>query len=89
MPGARRFIVRGRVQGVFFRDSTRQVAKSLGLLGHAVNQPDGSVEVVAYGDHEAIARLQEWLKKGPPLSSVASVDASDIELPRPDGFRTA
>lgn len=87
MPGARRFIVRGRVQGVFFRDSTRQVAMSLGLVGHAINLQDGSVEVIACGDEDAITRLQKWLRKGPPLSNVASVDASDISLPRPDDFR--
>lgn len=89
MPGARRFIVRGRVQGVFFRDSTRRVATSLGLVGHAINQQDGSVEVVAFGDDEAVARLQAWLKQGPPLSKVASVDVSDVELPQPDDFCTA
>ena len=85
---ARRFIVSGRVQGVFFRDSTRRVAESLGVTGHALNLPDGNVEVLACGDAESIARLESWLHDGPPLSRVTSVDSSDVETPTPRGFRT-
>ena len=88
MTAARRFIVKGRVQGVFFRDSTRRVAESLGLTGHAVNLPDGDVEVLAAGDPEAIARLEAWLHDGPPMSRVTSVDGNDVETPAPTGFRT-
>ena len=88
MTAARRFIVKGRVQGVFFRDSTRRVAESLGLTGHAVNLPDGDVEVLATGDPDAIARLEAWLQDGPPLSRVTSVEGSDVETPPPTGFRT-
>lgn len=88
MTVARRFIVRGRVQGVFFRDSTRRVAESLGLTGHALNLPDGSVEVLACGDVQAIDKLATWLHDGPPLSRVTSVDGTDVETPTPRGFRT-
>lgn len=88
MTAARRFIVKGRVQGVFFRDSTRRVAESLGLTGHALNLPDGNVEVLACGDAHAIERLETWLHEGPPLSRVASVDGTDVETPAPRGFRT-
>ena len=88
MTAARRFIVKGRVQGVFFRDSTRRVAESLGLTGHGVNLPDGNVEVLAAGDPEGIARLEAWLREGPPLSRVTSVDGNDVETPAPTGFRT-
>ncbi len=88
MTAARRFIVKGRVQGVFFRDSTRRVAESLGLAGHALNLPDGSVEVLACGDAQAIDKLQTWLHEGPPLSRVTSVDGIDVETPTPRGFRT-
>lgn len=86
---ARRFVVTGRVQGVFFRASTRDVAVSLGLSGHALNTPDGRVEVVAAGDADAVARLGEWLWKGSPMSRVDDVAAEEIALP-PDlsGFRT-
>ncbi|NNC77501.1 MAG: acylphosphatase [Woeseiaceae bacterium] len=88
MSGARRFIVRGRVQGVFFRESTRRVAESLSITGHAINQADGSVEVIATGETEALDRLQRWLSEGPPLSRVSSVDAEEIETPATAEFRT-
>ena len=60
MPAAR-FIVRGKVQGVWFRASTREQAERLGLDGHARNLGDGSVEVIAIGDAEALDALERWL----------------------------
>ena len=73
MEGGRRFIVRGRVQGVFFRDSTRRIAIPLGLTGHAINLPNGDVEVVAFGDTSALDELGSWLAQGPPMSRVTDV----------------
>jgi acylphosphatase len=73
MSVSRRFSVRGRVQGVFFRDSTRQEAERLGVRGFARNCSDGSVEVVAVGDAEAVASLATWLGHGPRLARVESV----------------
>lgn len=75
----RRFRIAGRVQGVFFRDSTRQVARKLGLRGYANNLPDGSVEVVACGGRQAVDSLGQWLQSGPPRASVASVEATDMD----------
>ena len=80
MSGARRFIVKGRVQGVFFRESTRRVAESLGLTGHAINLADGNVEVVACGDMDALDKLATWLHDGPPMSRVDSVVAESVEF---------
>lgn len=60
----------GRVQGVWFRGSTREQAVRLGLTGHARNLRDGSVEVVACGPAEAIAALRNWLSQGPPMARV-------------------
>ena len=74
---AARFIVRGKVQGVWFRASTRDVAVRLGLAGHACNLVDGSVEVVALGDAAAIDQLQAWLHQGPPMARVEGVERSD------------
>lgn len=88
MTSARRFIVKGRVQGVYFRDSTRRVAESLGLSGHAVNLPDGDVEVLACGDSAAIERLGAWLAEGPPLARVTGVESEPAEAPAGGGFRT-
>ena len=69
--------VHGRVQGVFFRDSTRQAARALGLQGLARNCEDGTVEVVAEGPPEAIEALLAFLKVGPPRARVARVDVQE------------
>ena len=76
---AARFIVRGKVQGVWFRASTRDVAVRLGLTGHARNLANGDVEVLAMGDAEAIVTLADWLQQGPPLARVDAVLRSDAE----------
>jgi len=80
MSAARRFTIKGRVQGVFFRDSTRREAIDLGITGHAVNLPDGDVEVLACGAPDAIAILERWLMQGPPLSRVDSVECEDVPV---------
>ena len=83
-----RFLVSGKVQGVWFRASTRERAEGLGLRGHARNLDDGRVEVVAAGDAAALDQLAEWLWQGPPLARVDAVerrDAADSE-PRAGGF---
>ena len=88
MPSARQFTVRGRVQGVFFRDSTRRVAQSLGLTGHAINLSNGDVEVLACGSPEAIATLAAWLQEGPRMAEVTEVIERQAEFQELDGFRT-
>lgn len=70
MMAAARFVVVGKVQGVFFRATTREQALKLGLRGHAENLADGSVEVLAVGDAESIDRLEAWLRVGPPQARV-------------------
>jgi acylphosphatase len=65
--------VRGRVQGVFFRQSTKDQAIGLGLSGWVRNVDDGSVELEAVGEAQSIGTLLEWLKVGPPMASVESV----------------
>lgn len=72
MPCAR-FIVTGRVQGVFFRASTRERALQLGIAGHAKNRADGSVEVVASGTQAALDELDDWLHHGPPAARVDAI----------------
>jgi len=83
------FRVSGRVQGVFYRASTREQALPLGLTGYARNLPDGDVEVLACGEPGAIDALEQWLRKGPPAARVDGVTRSawNGELPR--DFRTA
>ncbi|HZH43880.1 MAG TPA: acylphosphatase [Lysobacter sp.] len=76
---AARFLIAGRVQGVFFRASTREQAERLGLRGHARNLPDGRVEVLAAGDAAAIEQLAAWLAHGPPLARVERVERHQAE----------
>ncbi len=73
MSSARRFTIKGRVQGVFFRESTRRVAESLGITGYANNLPDGDVEVLACGEPAALDKLAIWLHEGPRMAQVADV----------------
>ncbi len=74
-----RFIIHGRVQGVFFRDSTRQVAKTLDIKGLAVNQSDGTVAVIADGTQDSLRKLKSWLMVGPDMAKVERVEEVDIE----------
>ena len=68
-----RIVVGGRVQGVFFRATTCDVARRLKLAGWVRNCPDGTVEIVAEGDPEALVRLRDWCRKGPPGARVDMV----------------
>lgn len=84
----RRFRIEGRVQGVWFRESTRREALRHGISGYARNCPDGSVEVVACGTSAALSALREWLKQGPPMAEVSRVVESAHEPLPGDGFST-
>ena len=66
--------IRGRVQGVFYRGSARQQARSLGISGYARNLDDGSVAVVAEGEEAYVEQLIAWCRLGPPGARVSSVD---------------
>lgn len=83
-----RFIVTGRVQGVFFRASTRDFALQLGVAGYAKNRDDGSVEVLASGSTEALAALFAWLHHGPPAARVAQVQREEVSPQNLHGFTT-
>ncbi len=84
----RSFRIRGKVQGVWFRESTRQQAVRLGLVGHAKNLPDGSVEVLAMGSDSALTELAAWLHRGPPLARVEQVEEHAAEMQPMKGFQT-
>ena len=83
-----RFIVTGRVQGVFFRASAAREASRLGLRGHAINLPDGNVEVLAVGPAVAVEQLRRWLQHGPPGARVDGVFATAASPAGVSGFRT-
>ena len=84
---ARRFIVSGRVQGVWFRDSTRRMALGLDITGHALNLDNGNVEVLACGSVEKLQQLRSWLHEGPPLAAVAQVDEAEVPYQELADFR--
>lgn len=84
-----RCCITGRVQGVWFRGSTRQQAERLGLAGYAKNLADGSVEVVACGEEAAVAQLREWLWQGPSGAKVLNVSCEPLEGGDYPGFTTA
>lgn len=89
MSRAVRFLVGGRVQGVFFRASTQQQAGMLGLRGVARNLDDGRVEVIAQGDDAAVEALERWLQHGPPMARVERIERSAWHDEVPAGFRIA
>ncbi len=82
----RRYVVRGRVQGVGFRWFVEREAQLLGLAGWVRNNHDGSVEVLATGTREQLSRLYERLRQGPRAARVDDVDVS--EAPAAEGLNT-
>ena len=75
----RRFLIAGKVQGVYFRHSTRGEAQRLGIAGYAENLADGSVEVLVQGAVEAVEELRRWLHRGPSRARVDSVTEITVE----------
>lgn len=75
-------IVKGRVQGVFFRAHTQETATRLGLTGWVRNMDDGGVEIMAEGKKPVIEKLVEWCQEGPPSARVLSVH---VEWEKPTG----
>ncbi|MCP4288730.1 MAG: acylphosphatase [Gammaproteobacteria bacterium] len=74
-----RCLVSGRVQGVFFRASTREQALTLGITGYVRNLADSRVEVMACGEREAIDQLRKWLTRGPSAAQVTGVSCEPQE----------
>lgn len=86
MPASYWFRVRGRVQGVHFRQSTREQARALGLQGWVANRGDGDVEGLACGEPSALAALHAWLRQGPPAARVDGLEWQACDEPGPDDF---
>ena len=80
MQVCKRVFVTGRVQGVFFRDSTRRVACQLGLAGGVRNLFDGRVEVQVCGEAALVENLMKWLEIGPKMANVTTIDSIDIGM---------
>jgi acylphosphatase len=85
-PVARRVVVHGSVQGVFFRDSTRRRAESRGVTGWVRNCPDGTVEALFEGDPDAVDALVAFAREGPRGAQVERVDVEDAPAEGLGGF---
>jgi acylphosphatase len=79
----KRVVVHGRVQGVFFRDTVRRMARSRNISGWVRNLPDGTVEAVFEGDADAVESMACWCAEGPRGANVERVEASEGE---PEGL---
>lgn len=75
----------GKVQGVFFRVSTKSKAEEIGITGWVKNEFDGSVLIYAEGSKESLQELLEWCKKGPLLAEVSNVEVKEVV---PEGFKS-
>lgn len=73
-------LVTGRVQGVWFRQSTFEEAERAGLVGWVRNLSDGSVEVMLQGEDKAVRHVEAWLGQGPELATVADVQSEMVEV---------
>ncbi len=73
-------IVTGKVQGVFYRQSTKETALRLNITGEVKNMSDGSVHILATGEKEQLEKLINWCRQGPPKAMVADVQFKDLPL---------
>ena len=81
---ARHLVLHGRVQGVFYRDWTVDTARSLGLAGWVRNRQDGTVEAHLEGARDAVERMIEAMRDGPPRAEVDRIDRSEANV---EGFK--
>lgn len=81
-----RLIINGRVQGVFFRASAKDVADELGIKGWVRNLPDRNVEIAATAPEETLQQFIKWCKQGPPRAIVNNVIIEEVELVEFRGF---
>lgn len=83
----RRVVAHGRVQGVFFRDTTRRQASSRRVAGWVSNRPDGAVEAVFEGDPDAVRSLVDFMREGPRGAHVERVEEIEEEPEGLQGFQ--
>ena len=78
--------VSGKVQGVYYRQSTKEMAASLGITGHIKNLKDESVYIIATGVKEQLDKLVAWCRQGPPKANVTSLIIQELSLQSFDRF---
>jgi acylphosphatase len=85
---ARQLTIRGRVQGVGYRDAMVDAASAFRVTGWVRNRPDGTVEALVQGDADAVERLVAWCRRGPPAARVTAVATITVDAhPAHDAFR--
>lgn len=84
---AKKWLVTGRVQGVGFRNYVQKHALRAGVTGYAKNLADGSVEVHGVGNEEGLKTLSGYVRRGPMLAEVRTIDEQLAEVVRYDGFQ--
>jgi acylphosphatase len=82
-------IISGKVQGVFYRQSTKEKAVQLGIKGKVMNLDDGNVQVIATGDEEKLEQLIAWCRQGPPRAVIENIDVKEVPLEAFEGFRVS
>ena len=82
----RRVLVRGRVQGVFFRDTCRREARARGVSGWVTNTDDGAVEAVFEGEPDAVRQMVEWARHGPSQADVRIIEVREEPVQGERGF---
>ena len=85
----RRVVVSGRVQGVFFRDSCREMAWRHGVNGYVRNRRDGTVEAAFEGDDQAVAAMVDWCRAGPRGALVTGIEVIEEQPTGEASFRVA
>ena len=73
-------LIKGKVQGVFYRQSTKEKAKSIGIGGTVKNEEDGSVHIIATGSKEQLDELVQWCQRGPAKAKVEKVEVNVLPL---------
>ena len=88
MSETRKLRIHGRVQGVWYRGWSVETARGLGLRGWVRNRGDGSVEMLVHGEKEAVRRMLEHCREGPPAARVERIDVEDSDEAAPAGFES-
>ena len=82
-----RLTIKGKVQGVFYRATTKEIADTLGIKGSVRNLPDRNVEITATATEESLQKFIEWCKQGPPKARVDEVIVEELALEEFKDFR--
>ena len=75
----KQIVIKGKVQGVFFRKSTKEKAEELNITGTVENEPNGDVLIIATGEEENLTKLESWCKIGPPAAKVNEVNSKIVD----------